>query len=258
MREYQSKIFSGKVALVTGGSRGIGRAISLDLAAHGTDIAISYLRNDAAAGLTAQNVRRLGRKILAVKMNLREVEDIRLLFRKIKERYGRLDYLIHCAAVGIFRPILELNSIQIDHVLEANVKAFVLCAQEASKVMRKGGKIIALSSLGSHRYFEDYGSMGMAKASVEAAVRYLAVELAGKGIQVNAVSAGPVDTDSIKAFSSYERRRAETIALTPTRRIAVPDDIAGIITFLCTPKSGWITGQTILADGGLSLPVTKC
>jgi enoyl-[acyl-carrier protein] reductase III len=242
-----------QVALVTGGSRGIGRAVALELAQAGAHVAINYLRDGDSArsiGLAVKNIRR---KTLLIQANVGNAEEVKDMFLQIKETFGRLDILVHSASLGVFKTLVDMTVIQLNRLVKTNSTAFIVCAQEASRLMTNGGKIIAVSSLGSQRYVTDYGSMGVAKAAVEAAVRYLAVELAPKGISVNAVAGGPVDTEGLKLFPNYEIRKHECTLLTPLGRIGKPEDIAKIVAFLCTKSSLWICGQTIIADGGLSL-----
>ena len=243
----------GKVALVTGGSRGIGKAVTLLLAKERITIVIGYLRNDQAAGKTAEEVEKLRGNTWLCKMDLRNPDEIKAMFQEIKERYGRLDIFVHAAALGVFKPMLNLSPIQLSRTFDINVRSFVMCVQESSKLMDRGGSIVAISSLGSQRYVSEYGAMGIAKACLEAAVRYLAVELAPRNIRVNAVAGGPVDTAGVKLFSYYERGRRQSIKMTPAGRLATPRDIANVIAFLCEEESGWIRGQTLIADGGLSL-----
>jgi len=246
-----------RMALVTGGSRGIGKAISLTLAKEGISIAIAYLRDDQAAEQTAREIRRLGVDAWLYRMDLRSPEEIKAMFHKITERYNRLDFLIHAAALGVFKPMIELSPLQLSRVFDINVRSFVLSAQESSKLMNSGGSIIAVSSLGGQRYITKYGAMGIAKASLEAAVRYLAVELAPRNIRVNAVSGGPVDTLGVRKFPDYKKGKRESAKLTPAGRIGTPKDIANVVNFLCDDKSAWIQGQTLIADGGLSLRVAS-
>ena len=250
-----SKSLDNKVALIVGGSRGIGRAVAISLANEGADIVISYLRNEVAAKETASRIRKIGRRVMLYRMDLGRCKEIGGMFGEIRKEYGRLDILIYSAALGIFKPLLSLSPLQLGRVLDINAIGFVQCTKQASELMRDGGSVVAISSLGSQRYFYRYGALGLAKSCIESAVRYLAVELAPQKICVNCVSGGPVDTESIQLLPLYKKRRAECIRLTPAGRIAVPKDIAQVVLFLCKETSSWIRGQTIVADGGLSLRV---
>lgn len=173
---------SGKVAVVTGSSRGIGKAIALRLAQEGYDIVVNYARSKTAAEETAREIEALGRKALVVKANVGDVEKIRAMFAKIDETFGRVDVLVNNAASGVLRPALELEETHWNWTMNINSKALLFCAQEAAKRMERvgGGKIVSISSLGSIRYLENYTAVGVSKAALEALTRYLAVELAPK------------------------------------------------------------------------------
>ncbi len=245
--------FKGKVALVTGGSRGIGACIAVELAREGADVAINYLRNEEAAKNVNRQIKRLGRKALLLRANVGNVNEISEMFGELKKVFGKLDIFIHCASLGIFKPILNVTMPQLTRIMSVNANSLIGCSREASKLMNNGGHIVAVSSLGSQRYITAYGAVGMAKASLEAGIRYLAVELAPKRIRVNAISGGPIDTQGLHAFPNYKRRKEECIAITPFGRLGIPEDIARIALFLCRQDSYWICGQIIIADGGLSL-----
>ncbi len=189
-----------KVALVTGSSRGIGKATALQLAREGYDLVINYARSKTAALETAAEIEALGRKALVVKANVGDVDKIKKLFEAIKEEFGRLDVFVNNAASGVQRPLMELEESHWDWTMNINSKALLFCAQEAAKLMDQGGKIVSISSLGSIRVIENYTVVGVSKAALEALTRYLAVELAAKNIVVNAVSGGVVDTEALKHF----------------------------------------------------------
>lgn len=245
----------GKVALVTGGSRGIGKEIALTLAKNGYDIVINYARNRKAAEQTAKEVEALGQKALTVRANVGHPDKIKDLFAEIDETFDRLDVLINNAASGVLRPLMELEENHWDWTMNINSKALLFCAQEAAKRMEKngGGHIVSLSSLGSIRYLENYTTVGVSKAAVEALTRYLAVELAEKGISVNAVSGGAVDTDALIHFPNREELLADAASKTPAGRIVEPKDLASTVLFLISEEASMIRGQTIIVDGGISL-----
>jgi enoyl-[acyl-carrier protein] reductase III len=246
---------SEKVAVVTGSSRGIGKAIALRLAKEGYDIVVNYARSKEAALQTAQEIEALGRKALVVKANVGDVEKIKAMFAQVDEAFGRVDVLINNAASGVLRPAMELAESHWDWTMDINSKALLFCAQEAAKRMEKvgGGKIVSISSLGSIRYLENYTAVGVSKAAVESLTRYLAVELAPKNISVNAVSGGAVDTDALKHFPNREELLADATAKTPAGRMVKPEDIVNAVMFLLSDQAEMIRGQTIIVDGGRSL-----
>ncbi|WP_413375083.1 enoyl-[acyl-carrier-protein] reductase FabL [Alkalihalobacillus sp. 1P02AB] len=244
-----------KVALVTGSSRGIGKRIALRLAEQGYDIVINYARNKNAALETAAEIEQLGRKTLVVKANVGKPEKIKEMFEEIDQHFDRLDIFINNAASGVLRPLMELEENHWDWTMNINSKALLFCAQEAARRMEKsgGGKIVSLSSLGSIRYLENYTTVGVSKAAVEALTRYLAVELAEKGIVVNAVSGGAVDTDALTHFPNREELLASSASRTPAGRLVEPEDLANAVMFLVSDQASMIRGQTLIVDGGISL-----
>jgi enoyl-[acyl-carrier protein] reductase III len=244
-----------KVALVTGSSRGIGKATAIRLAKEGYDIVINYARSKTKALETAAEIEPLGRKALVVKANVGDVEKINYLFAEIKKEFGRLDVFVNNAASGVQRPLMELEESHWDWTMNINSKALLFCAQEAAKLMDQGGKIVSISSLGSIRYLENYTVVGVSKAALEALTRYLAVELSGKNIIVNAVSGGVVDTEALKHFPNRDELLAEAKQKTPAGRMVEIDDMVNTIMFLLSDGSSMIRGQTIIVDGGVSLLV---
>ena len=242
--------FQGKSVFVTGGSRGIGRAIALRFARDGAArVAIGYLRSDAAAEATAKELRALGAEPALVRGNVsseRVAEEVAAL--------GPLDVLVHNAATGVIRPALETEDKHWDWTLGANARAFLSLARVAAPSMPAGSSMVAISSLGSIRVLENYTLVGTSKAALEALVRYLAVELGPRGIRVNAVSGGVVETGALEHFPN----RDEILAMgsrNAAGRIVVPDDIAGAVAFLCSPDAEMVRGQTLIVDGGFSLTV---
>jgi len=246
-------VFAGKTALVTGGSRGIGGVISRRLAAQGAHVFINYRDDDRSAEGTEAEIKRAEGSCELVKANLLHPEAIRELFERVATR-GGLDILVHNAALGSFKSVMQLRSNQWDLSLNINARALLLCAQEASKLMgAQGGKIVSISSLGSQRVVSEYGAIGVSKAALESLTRYLAVELAARRINVNAVSAGVVDSPTIRKHPRYRELHDHILAQTPAGRLGTAEDIAGVVLFLCSSLSDWICGQTIIADGGMSL-----
>lgn len=246
-----------KVALITGSSRGIGKATAIRLAQEGFDIVINYARSKKSALETAEEIESLGGKVLIVKANVGDVEKIKEMFAQIDEHFGRLDVFVNNAASGVLRPAMELEETHWDWTLNINSKALLFCAQEAAKLMEKngGGKIVSISSLGSIRYLKNYTAVGVSKAALEALTRYLAVELSAKNIIVNAVSGGAVDTEALKHFPNRQELLQEARENTPAGRMVEIDDMVNCVMFLLSDQSSMIRGQTIIVDGGISLLV---
>src|SRR6185503_735657 len=243
----------GKKALVTGGTRGIGKAIALNLAGMGADVAINYFRSRDAAKAAVAEIESKGVRSIALRANMGNSDQIPKIFEEIKAGFGKLDILVSNAALGHFGNVLEVNDKMWDVAMATNAKALLFCAQEAVKLMPEGGKILALTSLGSHRYIPGYAAIGVSKAAIETLVRYLAFELAPRKINVNAVSGGFIDTDSLKVFPSYDEIIRESTARTPFGRVGTPEEVANVASFLCTDKASWVTGQVVIVDGGYTL-----
>lgn len=243
----------GKVALITGGSRGIGRAITLKLASEGADVIINFFRKRDTAESAAEAARNKGVTAHIIKANLAEPEKIDRMFTEIEERFGRLDILVNNAASGVARPAMELDSNAWDWTMNINARACLLCAQRAAKLMAKGGVIVNISSLGSRLVIPIYTAVGVSKAALEALTRYLAIELAPRGIRVNAVSAAAVETETMKLYTSDPNIPQSMVTKTPAGRMVQPEDLANTVAFLCRDEAAMIRGQIIVIDGGLSL-----
>jgi enoyl-[acyl-carrier protein] reductase III len=234
---------------VTGGSRGIGQAIALRFAEQGAErVAIGYLRNDQAAEETAEQVRSAGAEPLLVRGN---VSSPRVLAEI--EGAGPWNVVVHAAATGVIRAALDTEDKHWDWTLNANAKALLSLARAAAPAMPEGSSIVAISSLGSFRVLENYVLVGTSKAALEALVRYLAVELAPRGIRVNAVSAGVVETGALDHFPNREQMLTMARERTPAGRMVEPSDVADAVDFLCSPGAEMIRGQTLIVDGGYSL-----
>ena len=254
------KVLEGKIAFITGSSRGIGKSIALKLAEMGADIIINYYKNKEKAEETAEEIEKKGVKAHIIQGDFGKKEDIDRTFDEIKEKFGHLDIFVSNAVasgrevVGGFAPFLKLRERGTRRIFDITVMGFIWASQRAVPLMEgRKGKIIAISSTGTRDYMPNYAIHGAAKSALEALVRYLAVEVGEKGINVNTVSGGPIDTDAIRLFPNYEEVKEGTIKLTPLGRMGMPEDIAGVVGFLCTEDAHWIQGQTIVVDGGLSL-----
>jgi len=242
--------FDGASVLVTGGSRGIGRAIALRFAELGAArVGIGYLRNDKAAETVAEELREAGAEPLLVRGNVsseRVVAEAAAL--------GPFGAVIHNAATGVIRPALETEDKHWDWTLSANARALLALARGLAPDMKAGSSFIGISSLGSVRVLDNYVLVGVSKAALEAVVRYLAVELAPRGIRANAVSAGVVETGALDHFPNREQMIADGLARTPAGRLVEPRDVADAVCFLCSPEAEMVRGQTLIVDGGFSLP----
>jgi enoyl-[acyl-carrier protein] reductase III len=241
--------FEGKSVLVTGGSRGIGKAISLRFAEQGARrIAVSYLRNDRAAEETAEEIRKLGAEPVLLRGNLGDPDKTKALLG----RAGPLDVIVSNAATGVIRPFEDLDEKHWDWTLNANARALFTIAREAAPTMAAGSSIVAISSLGADRVLDNYMLVGVSKATLEALVRYLAVELAPQDIRVNAVSAGLVETGALDYFPNREEMLRFYRDRTPAGRLVEPEDVADAVCFLASPTAAMVRGQTLIVDGGYS------
>ncbi len=242
-----------RAVLVTGGGRGIGRAIALRFAESGARVFVNFFVNREAAEKTAHDVTLAGGTAELVQADLKEPAEIRRMFGEIAKAAGRLDVLVNNAASGVLKQALELSAKHWDWVMATNARPFLLCAQEAAKLMGAGGRIIGLTSVGSHRVIPGYAAVGVSKAAAETITRYLAVELAPRGITVNTVCAGAIETDIWRMIPDGERLLEAARSRTPNGGLVTAEQVADVVAFLASPGARSIQGQIIVADGGYSL-----
>jgi len=252
--------FKDRIVLVTGSGRGIGSAIALHFARRGAHVVVNFFRDRQSAERTASEIRALGRQALLVKANVGSLDDLNRLFDETEREFGSLDYFISNAASGYNRPAMQQRPKGWDWSLNINARSLLFAAQRAVPLMEAndGGAIVSVTSAGSRRVIPDYVVVGAAKAAQEALIRYLAVELAPRNIRVNAVSPGVVDTDALQHFDIVRKDQQvidRVVARTPAGRLVEPDEVAGVVAFLCSPAAAMICGQIIVVDGGLSLPM---
>lgn len=254
--------FANKIALITGSGRGIGKAIALHFARRGADVVINFFRNRAPAEETARAVEALGRRALLIKADIGSLDELTHLFDETGKAFGGLDFYIHNAASGYNRPAMEQKPKGWDWTMNINARSLLFGAQKAASLMEKrgGGAIVSISSAGSTRVLPDYVVVGASKAALEALTRYLGVELISKNILVNAVSPGVVETDALTHFASMESKEnilQRFVELVPARRLVAPEDVAEVTAFLCSRAARMIVGQTIVVDGGYTLPIPQ-
>jgi enoyl-[acyl-carrier protein] reductase III len=240
---------AGRSVLVTGGTRGIGKAIALRFASEGASrIALGYLRNDTAAEAAAEEIRAAGAEPILVRGNVASDKVVAEF-----AAHGPYAVLVHNAATGVIKPALETEDKHWDWTLNANARALLSLTRACAPQMESGSSIVAVSSLGSKRVLENYVLVGTSKAALESVVRYLAVELAPRGIRVNAVSAGVVETEALDHFPNREQMIHAGKNRTPAGRLVEPDDVAGAVAFLCSDDAKMVCGHTLIIDGGYSL-----
>ncbi|MCL6300716.1 SDR family oxidoreductase [Streptomyces kronopolitis] len=243
------------ISLITGASRGIGRALALTLARQGGTVVVNYKKNAELAEKTVADIEEAGGRGIAVQADVETTEGVTALFDEVAERYGRLDHFVSNAAASVFKNILDLGQHHLDRSYAMNLRPFVLGAQQAVKLMDDGGRIVALSSYGSVRAYPTYAALGGMKAAIEAWVRYMAVEFAPYGINVNAVNGGLIDSDSLAYFYGIEGMpdMRGVLDRIPAGRPGTVQEMADTVAFLLGEGAGYITGQTLVVDGGLSV-----
>tara|TARA_Y100001960_G_scaffold48262_1_gene48936 strand:+ start:793 stop:1548 length:756 start_codon:yes stop_codon:yes gene_type:complete len=244
--------FVGKTTLVTGASRGIGKAIALEFARRGSNIAFNYLRNHKAAADSKKEIEALGVKCVAVRAHLGDTDKIDEMFKNISNEFKTLNILINNAASGVQKRANELQPKHWDWAMNINARAPWICSIKASELMHEGGNIINITSEGSRTVLPYYLSVGTSKAALESLTKYLAVELAEKNINVNAISGGYIETGAFDSFPNKESM-SEATAKTLSGRKMTAQDIANVAVFLCTNKADMIRGQILVVDGGVTL-----
>jgi enoyl-[acyl-carrier protein] reductase III len=244
---------AGQVALVTGAARGIGRAIARKLAEGGADVAVNYYNSHDEAETLCAEIRSMGRRATAIQGSVGVPESVNEIFTELGKHFDKLDIVVSNAASGVLKPVMDMGLKHWRWCLETNALAVNLLAQHAVPLMKNGGRIIAMSSLGAARAMPSYGFIGASKAALEALVRALAQELGPRGIRVNTVSAGVVDTDALAYFPNRDELLANFAHRTPAGPKLTPEDVAGAVYLLCLPEAAMINGHTLVVDGGFAI-----
>lgn len=244
-----------KITVITGASRGIGRTLAVTLGRAGGTVVVNYKKNADLAEETRKLVEQAGGQAVTVSADVEQPEDIDLLFDTVRAEFGRIDHFVCNAAASAFKSVKDLKLHHLDRSYAMNVRAFVLGTQRAVDLMDAGGRVVALSSYGSTHAYPTYAALGSAKAAVEAMVRYMAVEFASLGVNVNGVSGGLIQSDSLDYFYSVPGMAPIETVLSkiPKGRPGSLTEIAETVAFLLSPSAEYITGQTLVVDGGLSI-----
>jgi len=247
--------FDGKVAIVTGGTRGLGRATALRLARGGATLALDYRRDEHRARQTLKEIRALAPRSILLQADLGEDEQVRAMVRRVGEELGRVDILIANAAATAFRPLLELKPHHLARTFNLSVGGFVAAVQESARLMGAGGRVVMISGVDSIRFTDGHGALGAAKAALESLVRDFAFELGPRGITVNGVNFALIDSDSSRLYmgEDFERIARVSAERSALKRVPTADEIAAVICLICMPAAAFLTAQTVMVDGGLSL-----
>lgn len=250
---------SGKVALVTGSSRGIGRACALRLAQAGADVVVNYVTSGREADAVAAEIAAMGRRVACVRADVGEQEDVEDMVGFVKEQFGALDILVHNAATGGFRPLAATSQRHFDAAMHTNVMSLVHLLKGSAPLLEAGssrGKVVVLSSHGTHMALPMYGLIGGTKAALTALARHWALELGDRGVNVNIVEAGLVDTDSTRRLPGADLMFAGRTSKTMVgQRQLEAADVADAVLFLASPLADLVQGQTLVVDGGAAIHV---
>lgn len=247
--------FENCIAVISGGTRGLGRAIALRLARAGATVGLNYRRDEESAARTLADVQQFAPRSILLKADMENDGEVRGMVARVGEQFGRLDFLIINAAATAFKPLAEVKPHHLARTFNLSIGGFVAAVQRASQYMSNGGRIVAISGMDSIRHMDGHGVLGAAKAALESLVRDFAFELGPRGITVNGINFGLVDSDSSRLYlgADFERARAAASARSALGRLPYPDEIAAAVTLLMRPEASFITAQTIMVDGGLTL-----
>jgi enoyl-[acyl-carrier protein] reductase III len=250
---------TGQVALVTGGSRGIGRACAMRLAEAGADVVVNYVTSHVAAMEVADAIDGMGRRAYVVKADVSEEDDVRSMLGFVRDEIGRLDVIVSNAATGGFRPLLSASAAHFEAAMRTNTLALLYLVQAAMPLLERSegrAKVVAISSHGSHMALPWYGLIGGSKAALESIARHLTLEVGDRGVNVNIVKAGLVETDSTRRIPHSDVMFAHRTDKTMIgKRVLTAEDVANVVLFLASPLSDLIQGQTLTVDGGVAIHI---
>jgi len=246
-------IFKDKTVLITGGSRGIGKSLCLAFAKNGCNIIFTYLRSKTESEKLTKKIKEIGVKVESIKINLKSTTEIEKLYNFLVSKKMKVNFLINNAASGVMKNSLDTTEKHWDWTLDINAKAPWILSKNIAKIMPKNSRIINITSPGSSKVLKNYFSVGVSKAALESLTRYMAVDLAPKGINVNSISPSLVETDALKYFPNQEDIKSILERKNPKEKKLTPDDIAEVAVLLCQEKSNMIVGQNIIIDGGENL-----
>ena len=245
--------FTGKTAVVTGGSRGLGRAVCLELAAGGANVVLCYAGNENAANETAAACEALGAKVLAVRCDVADSAQVKALMDEALKDFGRIDILVNNAGITRDGLLMMMKETDFDDVINTNLKGAFLCMKAVARTMMKQryGRIVNLSSVVGLRGNAGQVNYAASKAGVIGMTKSLAKELASRGVTVNAVAPGCMETDMTAAMP--EAAKTATLAAIPMGRMGAAEDVAKAVAFLASEEAGYITGQVVAVDGGMAM-----